>query len=68
MKRRTALRINVGIGILLIVCGVGYLTLNVLQLQIDGFTIGLGAVMTAVGVLVLVLAVRGLRRYGRPAR
>ena len=65
MKRRTALRVNVGIGILLLVCGVGYLTVNLLQLQIDGFTIGFSVAMIAVGVLVLVLALRGLRRYRR---
>jgi hypothetical protein len=63
MRRRTARILTLALGILLTICGLGYCGAQFVQGgPPDGVKLSLGIVMTALGVIVIVVSARGLRR------
>lgn len=63
MRRRTARLLTLVLGIVLTICGLGYCGAQFIQGgPPDGVKLGFGVVMTAVGVLVVAVSARGLRR------
>jgi hypothetical protein len=62
MKRRTARAVTLALGILLAICGLGYIGAQFIQgVAPDGVKIGFGVAMAAVGTIVIVASARGLR-------
>jgi hypothetical protein len=62
MRRRTAMTVIMIFGILLAVCGAGYAGTQFIEGGApDGLKLGLGIVMTVIGVVVLVTANRRRR-------
>lgn len=63
MRRRTARKLTLALGILLAVCGLGYCGVQFVEGgPPDGVKLGFGLVMTIVAVAVIVASARGLRR------
>lgn len=63
MRRRTARKLTLALGILLAVCGLGYCGAQFVEGgPPDGVKLGFGVVMTIVAVVVIVASARGLRR------
>jgi CHASE2 domain-containing sensor protein len=63
MRRRTARKLTLALGILLAVCGLGYCGAQFVQGgPPDGVKLGLGVVMTVVAIIVIAVSARGLRR------
>lgn len=62
MRRRTARRLTLALGILLTVCGLGYCGAQFIQGgSPDTVKLGFGIAMTVVAVIIVVLSARGLR-------
>ena len=62
MRRRTARKLTLALGILLAVCGLGYCGAQFVQGgPPDAVKLGLGIVMTAVAAIVIATSARGLR-------
>ncbi len=56
MKRSTALRFYLVIGIVLAICGVGFVVSHIVfDGEVDGFDVLIGAAMAAVGVVLIVV-------------
>lgn len=65
MRRRTARKLTLALGILLAVCGLGYCGAQFVQGgPPDGVKLGFGVVMTIVALIIVVSSARGLRRVG----
>jgi len=62
MRRRTARKLTLALGILLAVCGLGYCGAQFIQGgPPDAVKLGFGIAMTAVAAIVIVTSARGLR-------
>jgi hypothetical protein len=63
MRRRTARKLTLALGILLTVCGLGYCGAQFIQGgPPDGVKLGFGIAMVVIAVIVVITSVRGLRR------
>jgi hypothetical protein len=63
MRRRTARKLTLALGILLAVCGLGYCGAQFIQGgPPDSVKLGFGVVMTVVAIIIIVVSARGLRR------
>ncbi|MGN6326165.1 hypothetical protein [Pseudolysinimonas sp.] len=65
MRRRTARTLTLVLGIVLAICGLGYIGAQFIQgVAPDGVKVGFGVVMTVVAAIVIVASARGIRRAG----
>jgi uncharacterized membrane protein YfcA len=63
MRRRTARAVTLALGILLTVCGLGYIGAQFIQgVEPDGVKIAFGVAMAAVGAVVIIASARAMRR------